>query len=188
MTSNDILDIVNDYYGVDISRKTRKRHFVYIRSIAYKLSKEFTIDSLESIGKVFGTDHATVIYSLGKFDDQYIYQVEPIDVSLGYHNIRNSILELDNLDVPEINCEYNALLIKHNELLIRHNDLKIKFSESQEMKRDLFRQSIQVVVDGLSGLSDESIYDFIETRLNPFKRMKKTMPKVIVEVKGAKLN
>ena len=48
----------------DISIGSRKRHYVYLRSVYYLLSKKYTTFSLFKIGKEVKKDHASVIHNL----------------------------------------------------------------------------------------------------------------------------
>ena len=66
-TIEQIREVVCDYFklSVDaISTKSRKLEVVQARQIAMYLSKQFTKNSLSSIGKAIGErDHATVLHA-----------------------------------------------------------------------------------------------------------------------------
>ncbi len=68
MNSKIIKKAVESTFDTKINVKTRKREVVYMRSIYYKLCKEFTFESLGKIGKQVNTHHATVIHGLKIFD------------------------------------------------------------------------------------------------------------------------
>lgn len=63
-----IKDLIISNTGVDFTIKSRKSEVVKIRSIYFKLCKEYTAYSLEVIGQSMSLDHATVTHSLSKFN------------------------------------------------------------------------------------------------------------------------
>lgn len=62
------LDFVNDFFGFDISDKTRKREVVEARMMYATLLKRYTRISLTEIGRPINKDHATVIHYIKNFD------------------------------------------------------------------------------------------------------------------------
>lgn len=57
--------IVNDYFEINISDKSRKRHFVDARRFYYTLSREFVRNAtLEKIGGLVKKDHASVNFGI----------------------------------------------------------------------------------------------------------------------------
>lgn len=72
MLSFNLINVINEYYKLDIKTISRKRYYVQGRCIFYKYMKEHTTLSLQELGNLFGGyDHSTVIYALKKFDDLY---------------------------------------------------------------------------------------------------------------------
>lgn len=68
VTPEVIQKTVAEYYDLDVDKlasPTRRRHIVLARQISMFLVKEFTDNSLKSIGRLFGgRDHTTVLYSI----------------------------------------------------------------------------------------------------------------------------
>ncbi len=68
VTPEVIQRTVAEYYDLDVDKlasATRRRHVVLARQISMFLVKQFTDQSLKSIGKLFGgRDHSTVLYSI----------------------------------------------------------------------------------------------------------------------------
>ena len=66
-----IKELVENKFGIeDIAKRTNKRPYPYYRYVAFKLCKDFTGASLNSIGKAFDNrDHSTVFSGLKKFKD-----------------------------------------------------------------------------------------------------------------------
>ncbi len=66
ITPDEIIDVVSKFFKINkrlIIEKNRRKEVIIPRKIAIYLSTELTNYSLESIGKFFNRDHATVIYS-----------------------------------------------------------------------------------------------------------------------------
>ena len=54
---------VESAFNRSIDIKTRKRDVIYMRCIYYRLCRDLTYESLESIGKQVNKDHATVLHA-----------------------------------------------------------------------------------------------------------------------------
>ena len=59
-----IKDYVNNLYGLDIEKDTRKREYVDARTFYYKLCRDLTKCSLSNIGESVGRDHCAVLHAL----------------------------------------------------------------------------------------------------------------------------
>jgi hypothetical protein len=64
MKNKDIIAKVSKEFGIDITKKTRKREYLYARAVYFKLAQDIFRRSLTSIGKDIGLDHATVLHSI----------------------------------------------------------------------------------------------------------------------------
>lgn len=67
-----LISEINRRLGFDITIRTRKRKFVYGRTIAFKILRDKGFCFTE-IGAAFDLDHATVIHGLNKFKEICIY-------------------------------------------------------------------------------------------------------------------
>jgi chromosomal replication initiator protein len=68
MTLDAIQRVVASQYHLQIDQlisRSRRRSVCYPRQLAMYLCRKFTDHSLDSIGRVFGRDHASVIHSIG---------------------------------------------------------------------------------------------------------------------------
>lgn len=61
------LEFVNEFFGFDISVKSRKREIVEGRMMYAKLMKRYSKHSLAAIGAPIGKDHATIIHYNNNF-------------------------------------------------------------------------------------------------------------------------
>ena len=69
INSFTIKKAVESVFNTKLSVKTRKRDVIYMRCIYYKLCRDLTFESLNSIGKQVNKDHATVLHGLKTFDN-----------------------------------------------------------------------------------------------------------------------
>ena len=112
MNSIVIRNAVESMFNTQIHIPSREREMVYMRSIYYKLCKDFTFESLAKIGKAVNKDHATVIHGLKVFD-----------------NLINPLWEKDY---------YNRYLKLH-ERLNKKIDTQVKRSNPNKFYRDKYR-------------------------------------------------
>tara|TARA_B100000925_G_scaffold212015_1_gene161685 strand:- start:116 stop:613 length:498 start_codon:yes stop_codon:yes gene_type:complete len=112
MNSTVIRNAVESMFNTQIHIPSREREMVYMRSIYYKLCKDFTFESLTKIGKAVNKDHATVIHGLKVFD-----------------NLINPLWEKDY---------YNRYLKLH-ERLNKKIDTQVKRSNPNKFYREKYR-------------------------------------------------
>lgn len=112
MNSIVIRNAVESMFNTQIHIPSREREMVYMRSIYYKLCKDFTFESLTKIGKAVNKDHATVIHGLKVFD-----------------NLINPLWEKDY---------YNRYLKLH-ERLNKKIDTQVKRSNPNKFYREKYR-------------------------------------------------
>jgi hypothetical protein len=78
MEAIDIIkDLVIKESGIDISKRTRQRSVIEMRSLFYNVAKTLKpMESYSAIGKSVGVNHATVLHSLGMFEVYTTYNKE----------------------------------------------------------------------------------------------------------------
>ena len=136
MNSKIIKKAVESAFNTCISVKSRKREIVYMRSIYYKLCKDFTNESLDAIGKQVNKDHATVLNGLKIFDNiiDNFWEKELFNV---YMNIKNHIktkisLEVKNYDADKFyRNKYRVKLLQNKKL---YNYTKECISKLEQME------------------------------------------------------
>jgi len=95
-------EFINDFFGFDISIKSRKRNIVEARMMYAKLMKVYTNTSLTDIGLLINKDHATIIHYLKNF--RYIKKQDrefsnKYDIlSEVYEDFRKSWFDLERFD------------------------------------------------------------------------------------------
>ncbi len=74
LQTKGIRTYIESCLNIDISKRTRKRNYVYARAVYFKLCREYTKLSLDDIGQTMGMDHASVVHSINKvFDSVVLY-------------------------------------------------------------------------------------------------------------------
>jgi hypothetical protein len=87
----EIMNYVVDQTGLDIRDNTRKREYVYARSLYFKLARDYTSVPLREIGESVGRDHAGVIHGVAKkFPEAYDYSPNIKDTYLRYVNFKKT--------------------------------------------------------------------------------------------------
>lgn len=88
LTSGFIKDFVDDYFEIDISKLSQKRHYVLARWIYYRISRDLTDDTVYCIAKTVNLTHSTVVYGLKEFD---IEIKQNLEFKKHYEDIFNEI-------------------------------------------------------------------------------------------------
>lgn len=136
MNSKIIKKAVESAFNTCISVKSRKREIVYMRSIYYKLCKDFTSESLDAIGKHVNKDHATVLNGLKIFDNiiDNFWEKELFNV---YMNIKDHIKTKISLEVKSYDADkfyrnkYRVKLLQNKKL---YNYTKECISKLEQME------------------------------------------------------
>ena len=165
MTLQQLKEELNKYYKFDISKRTRQREYSYARKVYCKLAREIGY-TYQALGKEVGLKHDAALYHYNDFKV----------VSEQDKNIYNKVILQNNLDVEV--CKTKKIPTFNPETL--------KTKKPKTYKETL----INDIIDTIGAWNDESIKNFIHTRLTPYNRLiEATKPqKKITEVKGAKLN
>lgn len=67
--SYQIKSIVENYFEINLKKKSRKRYLIDARKIYCKLCRDYTSESLAGIGRQIGKDHATVLHHFKTAND-----------------------------------------------------------------------------------------------------------------------
>ena len=112
-----IIKTLNGLSGLDITKRNRKRDYVIMRGLYYKIARENTHQPLENIGKKVNVTHCSVIHSL-KF----------VDFDLNKEKNKVIYLKcLHKLGIKEYVKEVEIKLPKHIiEHLLNYNDYELR--------------------------------------------------------------
>ena len=122
MELQKIIEIVNDFFDVDIRTKKRTREIVMIRAAYYYIAREKTKCSMEKIAKEIGRNHATVLHSLKNFENWLIYEPEYKQKFEKLKKIVFNELTIEEFQEKKLKFKYKMIKIA-KELLI--NEINI---------------------------------------------------------------
>ena len=107
----NILKLVIDETGVDITSRKRDHKTVINRWIYFKLASEFTNNSLHKIGAAINKNHATVIHGLKQFEFETQWDK---DLQTQYERI--AIIYMQETKCNDLKRINNRIEFMHNEL------------------------------------------------------------------------
>ena len=149
----------------DVVERTRQREYVQARSIFYRFARD-NKQTLQAIGKFLKRDHATVMHSLKKFEQDVEYD----SVFRANYNAVKDVL--GNLDVKGCESATDTLLEAYemrNTYLIEQNaELRAKLSRLT---------SDDTINELLTGLPESRIQYFIDNQLKSFVNIEKALLK-----------
>jgi len=158
-----VIDIVQNFFELNIKEKTRKREYVLARSFCYKLIRENTKMTLSEIAKLFNKNHATVLHNLRQLDGYLEYDHSVSTDYLSLNSLLITILqdkllvkysqdegsdydspkyiELVN-DFKELSKKYMKLREDYNQLSVSSTELSAKHKRMSELyyKREKYFQ------------------------------------------------
>ena len=163
----EIISCINDTMGIDIKDKSRKRHYVFGRSIAYTIMRVNMSLTLEQIAKVFNKNHASIVHSLKelpyviKYDadfkelhDTIVYNwlenvnnytpVSGVELKTRLKIMikRNKSLHLE-IESLKSKCKKEKLIVKYSELIDR---IEHKIPDDEF---DSFKKKINTLLNGM---------------------------------------
>jgi hypothetical protein len=147
MEDNEMLQTIKEYvnnlYGLDIVKDTRKREYVDARALYYKLCKDLTKCTLTVIGNSVNRDHASVLHALNN-NIHYIDEEEIVEGNLHFGNAINlpkqspAYLEHKNNELQKELERKNAVL----RLLPKLEDIYSKLNNlTEEQKQNVNRRN-----------------------------------------------
>jgi hypothetical protein len=124
-------DVVCEFYGIDIHKNSRRRDYVMGRAMYYKILRDNTRMSLETIADTFGKHHATAIHSIkqlqGFMSYDYSLNADYLEINNQFVNLLDkSLLTLisESSSAEVTTPKYLRLLDKYNHLKESYNNLK----------------------------------------------------------------
>jgi hypothetical protein len=137
--------VVEDYFSLNLNKRTREKQYIIARSYFYKLLRDNTKMTLSRIGKEFNKNHATVLHSVNQLEGyiEYDHYIETEYLSL------NSIF-LDSVDMEFLN-KYDSDEAENSregyyELMCDFKELSKKYSILKKDYANLSRSSSKLSV------------------------------------------
>lgn len=125
----EIKRVVEDYFGVKMKDRTRKRKYVEARAFYYRFTRMYTRLSLADIGDIVGRDHASVLNGLRRLDGWLTYDKRMISYYSELDRLVINVCKDIEDNYPFATSEqmfedkYKNIKIRYKELLSRYNFL-----------------------------------------------------------------
>jgi hypothetical protein len=149
----------------DVVERTRQREYVQARSIFYRFARD-NKQTLQAIGKFLERDHATVMHSLNKFEQDVEYDSS---FRANYNAVKDI---LGNLDVKGCEDATGTLLeayeMRNTYLIEQNTELRAKLSRLT---------SDDTINELLEGIPEDKIQYFISNQLRSFVNIEKAILK-----------
>ena len=160
-----IREAVEAVTSCDVVLRTRQVEYVQARMIFYKLSRD-NKQTLQAIGRFLNRNHATVMHSLKKFEQDVQYDS-------AFRTKYNAVKDiLGNLDIKECENATETLLEAYE---MRNANL---IKQNAELRAKLSRlTSDDTINELLIGLPENRIQYFIDNQLKSFVNIEKAILK-----------
>lgn len=123
MTSNEIKNLVQRNFELNLKQKKRTRKLVYARAVYFKLCRDCTDLTFIQIGKTLGFTHGNVIHSINKIFPSFdMYNNDYITI---YNEIK-----MQNSKAP-LSKRFEAAKNENNNLKREIEKLKRKISKHE---------------------------------------------------------
>jgi hypothetical protein len=142
-TQKIVREIVEGYYKIDITDKTRRRPYVEARALYYKLLRDNTRLSMEQIGKGMNKDHSTVVYFIKQIDNWIEYDR---GLRIDYEILNERLTKAMDLNPKGFKLsesfegfwekEYKTLKAEYDELQIQYNTCANIISDYHQVKEE----------------------------------------------------
>lgn len=133
MNGQEIKNIVQDYYNIDITSDLRKRNYVEARAIYFSLLRKNSRLSLEAIGKTVARHHATVLHNIRQLEGWIKYDKR---LNADYQYLSNVIIskkdevtEDDLATLESVKTQNHILTTKLEELKQINLELSIELKD-----------------------------------------------------------
>ena len=160
-----IATAVETITNCDVVERTRQREYVQARSIFYRFARD-NKQTLQAIGKFLKRDHATVMHSLKKFEQDVEYDSA---FRANYNAVKDI---LGNLDVKGCEDATETLLeayeMRNTYLIEQNTELRAKLSRLT---------SDDTINELLEGIPEDKIQYFIGNQLRSFVNIEKAILK-----------
>ncbi|QDP51996.1 MAG: hypothetical protein GOVbin2700_33 [Prokaryotic dsDNA virus sp.] len=119
-------NVVEKYFKIDISTKTRKLEYVYARAIYFTLCYKFTNAKVVEIAKSLNMNHATILHSIKTFPYMLKHSSKLNTDYFLIKELANVNKKNKKIDVDKLVNMYNRLLIKFDVLEAMYKKLEAK--------------------------------------------------------------
>jgi len=153
MKIENVRNFIEDKTELDISRKSRKRKYVYARSMFFYLSRKYAGCSYSEIAKEVKCNHASVIYSI-RHTVPVIFREEPQLKRLCDHFVSLFTEEIvsdtkSKSDIISENIDLKIRLSRYQDAEAKGNKLKVTQNTIDSRFAKLIEQTPEDKIDNL---------------------------------------
>lgn len=165
---NRLIKECNRVCNADITSKSRVRKLVYARAVFYTIVKSLHPKlSLTAIGNLVNRDHATVLFGLRKAKETYMKDVM-------YQAMYTEVIAKVNANPDKFDVAQNVMIEIDPKTYKLINELKSNLKRTlRENERLRNQMRNKRLLNAISDMPEESIDNFIDTRLIPYTKMLK---------------
>lgn len=135
MIKKELKAIIKKHTGVDLNNeetiKSRKRQYVEIRGIYYKILQDYTKFTLTHIGDSMGKTHATVLHTVNNFDYWVKYDKALSTLYYGILDEFKNYLGVNKLE-GRLSHNFEDLLDNYAKLKKEYEELKQKITQNAD--------------------------------------------------------
>jgi len=162
--------LVEEYYGFSIMKKSRLRQVVYAKKVFSQLGRDFGY-SYQAIANDIGHNHATIIHHEKSFHAILDYDARIYNKCLDVFSqlIENNKAQALSIEIDEI-TDVDVIKAKY-ELLVAELKMSIfKQKEEVEALREESKEfsNIKPILKYFEGWTEEIKDEFIQNRLRPY--------------------
>lgn len=161
---------MEDFYGFDLSEKTRRRENVYAKKVFSKIARDLH-HTWQNIGDAVDCNHATMLHHYNSFHvvDQY-----DKEVYVKCMKVLSMVPDIESETTIEIHASDPTTLIRSkyqfalNELKEKNNSLEKEIEELRNQQAH--KKELEPIVNIMTGWGDTALQDFIDFRLKPYDK------------------
>jgi hypothetical protein len=143
MTVNKFKKLIKLETGVDVDIVSRKRNFVEVRALYYRLLRDNLEMTLQSIANTVKKDHATVLHSLNNIDNWMKYSD---DLRTYYANIMQVVNSNGGSEISGLRYANIILEAKVKELTKQSSKLHELLDTIPKDKEDLVFERLSAII------------------------------------------
>lgn len=142
----NLIKLVSEHTGLDITKRTRKREYVEARSVYYKLAKSKS-NTLSSIAKSIGVNHATVLHSLNSFFliEKYNKDLYSLYLSLNIDDQKEEYIEIKN-ELILLKRDYQVLLDNYNMIKSKDTYIEDTYNSLSDENKSIFKFRAEAIL------------------------------------------
>jgi hypothetical protein len=138
-----LIEYLNEYAGIDLSDKCRKRHYVFSRAVYFRIAAEYIPDTLHNVASAVNRDHATAIHARTMFKEIEDYKIYNEKIESQKAFLAEQIAKLNDVirsQKQKIDAQ-NRLLDKAG-----LEDHEVRYRDLPSEKKYIFKERVNAIL------------------------------------------